>query len=60
MAEPLALQAEARVTIRRGVLMGKEAKIVKVLNNKVQVIIESIGYSLVAIIDRSNVAMNGK
>jgi transcription antitermination factor NusG len=59
-AEPLALQTDARVTIRRGVFMDKEAKIVKVLNNKVQVIIESIGYSLVAIIDRSNVAMTGK
>jgi transcription antitermination factor NusG len=59
-AEPLELQADTRVTIRRGAFMDKEAKIVKVLNNKVQVIIESIGYSLVAIIDRSNVAMTGK
>jgi hypothetical protein len=31
-----------------------------VLNKKVQVVIESIGYSLVAILDRSNVAMAGK
>ncbi len=59
-AEPIGLKKDARVTIRRGVFMDKEAKIVKVLNNKVQVIIESIGYSLVAVIDRSNLTVAGK
>jgi transcription antitermination factor NusG len=59
-ALPLDLQANARVTIRRGALMEKEAKIMKVLNNKVQVIIESIGYSLIALIDKSNVSIAGK
>jgi transcription antitermination factor NusG len=59
-AEPIGLQKDARVTIRRGVFMDKEAKIVKVLNNKVQVIIESIGYSLMAVIDKSNLTVAGK
>lgn len=59
-AIPLDIQTDARVRIRRGALMDKEAKVVKVLKNKVQVIIESIGYSLVAIIDRSNIAVSGK
>jgi transcription antitermination factor NusG len=59
-AVPLDIQTDARVRIRRGALMDKEAKVVKVLKNKVQVIIESIGYSLVAIIDRSNIAVSGK
>jgi transcription antitermination factor NusG len=59
-AEPIALQKDARITIRRGVFMDKEAKIVKVLNNKVQVIIESIGYSLMAVIDKSNLTVAGK
>ncbi|MDP4256250.1 MAG: transcription termination/antitermination NusG family protein, partial [Bacteroidota bacterium] len=58
--EPIELQADTRVTIRRGLFMDKEAKVVRVLNKKVQVLIESIGYSLVAILDRSNVAMAGK
>jgi transcription antitermination factor NusG len=53
-AEPLDLEANDKVQIQRGVLMNKEAKVVKVLNNKVRVVIESIGYSLVAVIDRSN------
>jgi transcription antitermination factor NusG len=56
-AEPLDLRADARVTVQRGIFMDKQAKVLKVLNNKVQVIIESIGYSLVAYIDKSNVAM---
>jgi len=53
-AERLDLEANDKVQIQRGVLMNQEAKVVKVLNNKVKVIIESIGYSLVAVIDRSN------
>ena len=57
MAEPLELGTNSKVMIRRGVFMDKEAKVVKVINNKVRVIIESIGYSLVAVIDKSNVAM---
>ncbi len=59
-AIPLDLRTDARVTIRRGAFMNKEATVVKLLNNKVQVIIESIGYSLVAVIDRSNISMGGK
>jgi len=59
-AEPLDLIKNTRVRIRKGAFMDKEAKVVKVLNNKVQVIIESIGYSLMAIVDKRNVSMTGK
>ena len=54
-AEPLELKTDTRISIRKGVFMDKEAKIIKVLGNKVRVVIESIGYSLVATIDKSNV-----
>jgi ribosomal protein L24 len=54
------LQKDAKITIHRGAFMNKEAKVIRVLNKKVQVIIESIGFSLVALIDKSNVAVNGK
>ena len=57
VAEPLALSPEARVKIRQGIFMDKEARIKKIKGNKVQVIIESIGYSLVALVDRSNLSM---
>jgi transcription antitermination factor NusG len=60
IATSLDLKKDATVTIRRGAFMDKEAKVMKVFNNKVQVIIESIGFSLVAVIDKSNVAMRGK
>jgi transcription antitermination factor NusG len=59
-AEPIALQKDASVTIRHGAFMNKEGKVVKVFNNKVQIVIESIGYCLMAVVDKSNVVMTGK
>jgi transcription antitermination factor NusG len=53
-AEPLHLRPEMNVKIRRGVFMDKEATILKIEGNKVQVNIESIGFSLVAFVDKSN------
>ena len=57
---PLELQVDSRITILQGALMDKPAKVVKVFNNKVRVVIESIGYSLVATIDKSNAIVDGK
>lgn len=57
--EPLQLRTDAKVTILQGALMDKEATVIKVLNNKVLVNIESIGYSLVATVEKSNLAMTG-
>jgi transcription antitermination factor NusG len=59
-AEPMELSADDRVTIRRGALMDTKARVVKVMNNKVRVVIESIGYSLVAVIDKSNLSVAEK
>ncbi|SRR5258708_30145803 len=59
-AVPLGLRADDKITILQGVFMDKEAKVVKILNKKVQVVIESIGYTLIAVIDKSNVAIAGK
>jgi transcription antitermination factor NusG len=59
-AEPTDLQQDARVIIRRGAFMDKEARVVGVVKNKVKVVIESIGYSLVAVVSRSNVEVVGK
>ena len=57
--EPLQLRTDAKVTIRQGALMDKKATVIKVLNKKVLVNIESIGYSLVAMVEKSNLAMAG-
>jgi transcription antitermination factor NusG len=56
-AEPIHLKSDMKIRIQQGLLMDNEAKIIKVLGKKVQVMIESIGYSLVAFIDKSNVAV---
>lgn len=56
---PLELRTDSRITILQGALMDKTATVVKVLNNKVRVVIESIGYSMVATIQKSNVILNG-
>lgn len=59
-ALPLDLHRDTKVTILQGAFMDKEATVIKLLNNKVQVNIESIGYSLVAVIDKSNIVISGK
>ncbi len=59
-AEPLDLRIDARIKINRGVLMDKEAKVVEVMNKKVRVVIESIGYALFAVIDKSNLSLLDK
>ena len=59
-AEPLNLEPESRVRIRQGIFMDKEAKVLRVQGNQVKVIIESIGYSLVAVINKSNLMLSRK
>jgi transcription antitermination factor NusG len=59
-AVPLELKKDSRIMIRQGAFMNKEATIIKMLNNKVQVVIESIGFSLIAVINKSNVSLKGK
>ncbi len=56
MAEPIQLKEAGRVTIRQGLFMDQEAKILKIEGNRVKVVIESIGYSLVASIDKKNLS----
>jgi len=58
-AIPVDLKIDSTITIRKGALMDKKAKVVRVFNNKVQVVIESIGYALMATIDKSNVVLSG-
>ena len=58
--EPVELKEDARVTIRQGVLMNRQAKVVKVMNKRVRVVIESIGYALVAVVEKMNIRINEK
>lgn len=52
--QPVELKPDAKVMIRSGVLMDKEAKVSRVLHQTVEVVIETLGYRLVAKVDRSN------
>jgi len=52
---PINLQKNMKVRVQQGAFMDKEATVLKVANNKVFLMIESIGYSLVATVDKSNV-----
>lgn len=53
-AEPLTISPDARLRVKGGIFMDQEVKVLQVQGNRVRVIIESIGYSLIASIDRSN------
>jgi transcription antitermination factor NusG len=52
----LDLKKDEQIIIQRGAFMNKAARVVKVFNNKVQVIIESLDYALVAVVDKSNLS----
>jgi len=56
MTEPIQLKEDGKVIIRQGLFMDHEAKILKIEGNRVKVIIESIGYALVASIDKKNLS----
>src|ERR1700712_3615813 len=51
MAEPLTLEKDTRVTINNGLFMDQPAKVIRVEGNRVKVVIESLGYSLVASVE---------
>ena len=54
MASPMDLKPDSKVLIRTGLMMDKEATVQRVLNNKVEILIESLGYRLVAYVDKAN------
>lgn len=59
-AEAIPMVPESKWRVERGALMDKQVKVLRVQGNKVRVIIESIGYSLIALVDRSNLTVAGK
>jgi transcription antitermination factor NusG len=52
--ENLDLKPDSKVIIRGGVLMDKEARVIRVLGHEAEVVIESLGYKLVAKIEKTN------
>ncbi len=56
LAEPIQLKENGKVIIRQGLFMDHEAKILKIEGNRVKVVIESIGYTLMASVDKKNLS----
>jgi transcription antitermination factor NusG len=56
IAEATQVKADDKVIINSGILMDKEARVLRNMGNKVEVEIESLGYKLVAYIDRKNIS----
>ncbi len=53
--ESLELKTDDKVVIRSGILMDKRAKVLRAFGNRVEVIIESLGYKLVANVKKKDV-----
>jgi len=53
--ESLELKPDDKVVIRSGILMDKRAKVLRAFGNRVEVVIESLGYKLVANVKKKDV-----
>lgn len=53
-ATPLDIRQGQRVRVKTGVLMDTEGEVVKVMNNRIYVLLESLGYELTAKFDKAN------
>ncbi|MEJ8816988.1 UpxY family transcription antiterminator [Lacibacter sp. H407] len=51
---PISLAAGEKVRVKTGLLMDKEGIVIKVLNNRAFVVLESLGYELTAQFEKSN------
>jgi transcription antitermination factor NusG len=54
---PMDIKPGEKVVVQRGILMGKKGTIRKVLHNRVEVIIESIGFTLTAYVEKSKITV---
>ncbi len=53
--ESLELKPDDTVVIRSGILMDKKARVIRAFGNRVDVVIESLGYKLVAYVKKKDV-----
>lgn len=54
-AMPVEIRPRTRVMIDRGIMMGKEGEVVNVRQNTVEVMIDSLGYKLIAQVNKSHI-----
>jgi transcription antitermination factor NusG len=53
-ANPMPVKEGQRVRVKTGLLMDTEGEVIKVVNNRVYVLLESLGYELTAKFEKSN------
>jgi transcription antitermination factor NusG len=53
--EPIELKPDDKVIIRTGLLMDREATVTRIMHKTVEVLIESLGYKLVAQVDKDKI-----
>lgn len=51
------VEPDTQVMVKQGLLMGKKGTVKRVLRKKVEVLIESIGFTLIAYIEKSKIAV---
>lgn len=51
------VKPEASVIVEMGALMGQKGKVKRVLHKKVEVLIESVGFTLIAYVDKSKISL---
>ena len=56
-ATPMEIEAGSKVEVQSGVLMGKSGTVTQVLNKKVQVYLESIGFTLTAYVEKTKIRL---
>lgn len=56
VAEPIQLEKDDLVTINQGLFMDKQAKVIRIEGNRVKLVIESLGYTLVASVDKRHLS----
>jgi transcription antitermination factor NusG len=54
-ARAIDIRPHSKVLIQQGILMDKEATVRKLMHNRVEVVIESVGFRLIASIEKSNI-----
>lgn len=58
--EPISFKPDDKVIITSGALMDKQGKILRKVGNRVELEIETLGYRLVAYVEKRNVKLMGK
>jgi len=55
--KPMAVERGSEVVVEKGILLGKKGTVKRILGKKVEVLIESIGFTMTAYLEKSKIAI---